>query len=77
MSNSTNFKYIGLRKSPEQNENEDENNKNENNQIKMKNKIEKNNTYNNIIEYKKKSLHLKIPSLKSVKNYRAIIFNKK
>ena len=82
LSNSTNFKYIGLRKSPEQNENEDENIKNENikndnNQIKMKNKIEKNNTYNNIIEDKKKSLHLKIPSLKSVNNYRAIIFNKK
>ena len=67
----------------QQNENENENinindnrkNQNENNPLNINNSNENNKTYNNIIENKKKSLNLIIPSLRSVKNYRTIIFN--
>ena len=42
------------------------------------NNLDKNNdTYSDIIESKKKTLNLLIPSLKSMKNYRTIIFNDK
>jgi hypothetical protein len=56
---------------------ENDNRKNETIPLNMKSGIEKNNTYNNVIENKKKTLNLIIPSLKSVKNYRTIIFNGK
>ena len=48
---------------------------NENKTLNINNSNENNKTYNNIIENKKKSLNLIIPSLRSVKNYRTIIFN--
>lgn len=76
-SSSSNFQLYKKYKDLENNENEKDNRKNETIPSNMKSGIEKNNTYNNVIENKKRTLNLIIPSLKSVKNYRTIIFNGK